>query len=445
MTAPALCFLALVVTYIAGRKSLGRGLIALFTFGYFYGILRANLITTYSHFIFDAGLIGLYFSQKWKASKESAAIQMWVALMIGWCLLLVLLPFQPVLISLVGLRGNAFFLPVLLLGSKLKDKDLRELAGGLAVLNLIAIAFAWAEYFQGVPRYYPFSEVTQIIYISGDVAGGFFRIPAIFTAAHAYGGTMVVTMPFLIGALDRATARLYRWLILAGIGAAMLGILMSATRQNFILGFLLVFASLVIRRQKASSLFAFAIVLGLIGWAAATNVRFQRFKTLSDTDMVTERIAGSVNRGFFEILTEYPMGNGLGGGGTSTPYFLQGQVRNPIGLENEYARILSEQGILGLLLWIAFVFWFFSRAVIAFQKGPWSNARRMAWCLSAFLLSTAWIGVGFLTSIPATIVNLLAMGWVSTAQVPESIPARANLRTRSGLFRGPATIVDARP
>ena len=70
---------------------------------------------------------------------------------------------------------------------------------GLAVLDIVAVAFGGAEYFLGVPRFFPFSPVTLIMYSSADVAGGFLRIPATFTSAHAFGGTMVGTIPYLIG------------------------------------------------------------------------------------------------------------------------------------------------------------------------------------------------------------------------------------------------------
>jgi energy-converting hydrogenase Eha subunit B len=442
MIAPALCLFSFLIAYLAGRRSLSRGLIALLAVGYFYGILRANLLTTYSHFTFDAALFGLYASQKWGKSSRAGMLRGWVIALVGWCLLLVLMPFQPLLVSLVGLRGNAFFIPVLLLGSRLKDRDLRELAGGMAVLNLVAIGFASAEYVLGVERFFPESAVTQIIYLSGDVAGGFFRIPAIFSSAHAYGGTMVASLPYLIGAWERATTRRYRLLIMFGIGAAMIGILMSNTRQNFILGSAMVLVAIFLRRRKSSGLVAFALLVGLVIWAAATNARFQRFKSLGDTDAVADRIAGSVNRTFFEILSEYPMGNGLGGGGTSIPYFLQGQVRDPIGMENEYARILGEQGIIGLVLWIGFVLWFLGRAPIAFAKNPWCNSRRMAWCLSSVSLLTAWIGIGMLTSIPQTAIQLLGMGWAATPQDPEPAPeaARTPLRLERQRPRTLATV-----
>src|SRR5690349_11316332 len=98
MVALAVCLLAFGACYWAGRRSLGWGLIALLAFGYFYGILRANLLTTFSHFIFDAGLLGLYLSQNWSSSDPEEArrtrmIRLWTGILIVWPLLLVLMPF----------------------------------------------------------------------------------------------------------------------------------------------------------------------------------------------------------------------------------------------------------------------------------------------------------------------------------------------------------------
>jgi hypothetical protein len=336
-----------------------------------------------------------------------------MVVLIGWPLLLILMPFQPLLVSLVGLRGSAFFLPMLLLGTRLQDKDLRQLSAGLAVLNLIALGFGAAEYFLGLQQFYPVNAVTIIIYASSDVAGGFFRIPAIFTNAHSYGGTMVASIPYLIGGWEHSVTRKTRLLAVFGIVAGMLGVLLSATRLNFVTGIALLAFTMVGGRMKASRWVTFAVVVVIIGYIALTNERFQRFKSLSETENVTERVHGSVNRGFFEILSEYPMGNGLGGGGTSIPYFLEGQVRNPISMENEYGRILCEQGVIGLMLWLSFVIWYLTRPGIAFAKGPWMTSRRAVWCLSAFVLCTIWIGNGFLTAIPLTAISLLGIGWTA--------------------------------
>jgi len=434
MTAAAMCVLAFLATYFAGRRSLGQGLIALLTFGYFYGIVRANLPTTFSHFIFDAGVLGLYLSQKWSVAdpaeaKRQATLRIWVIVLMAWPLLVLLMPFQPLLISLVGLRGNTFFIPILLLATRLQDRELWHLSLGLAVLNLVALGFAFGEYFMGVERFYPWSEVTDIIYRSSDVAGGYFRIPGTFVAAHAFGGTMVGSLPFLFGVWGRGERRMTRLLVMAGIGAALLGVLMSATRQNFVLGVAMVMVALVTNRVKAGSWAIFIVLLAAMGWLAMTNERFQRFKSLGESGTFTDRVAGSVNRDFWEILAEHPMGNGLGGGGTSIPYFLQGQVRNPIGLESEYARLLCEQGLIGLLLWVGFLGWFVCRAWVAFAKGPWATFRKLSWCFSVASLATASIGIGLLNAIPQTVMLYLCMAWAVT---PVQTPAREPLYGKTG-------------
>lgn len=423
MIAIILCFAAFIACYLAGRRSLGQGLVALFAFGYLYGLLRANLLTTFSHFIFDAGLLGLYFASTFHKStaydkKRSEMVLLWTVILVAWPVLLVVMPFQPLLISLVGLRGNIFFIPILLLASRLKQKDVIELSVGLAVLNLVAIGFAGVEYFFGVERFFPMSPVTRIMYASRDVAGGFYRIPSSFTSAHAFGGTMVGSIPFMVGLWTEAKNRFHRVLGMVGVSAALLGVLMSATRTNFIFSCCMMIFLLFNTRMKTFQRVSFILILSGLTIAALSNTRFQRFKTLDDTDYITERVSGSVNRGFFEVLVEYPMGNGLGGGGTSIPYFLEGQVRNPVGMENEYARILAEQGIIGLLLWLSFLAWFFFRWKVAFMKGPWQTSRKLLWCMTAIGFGTAWIGTGLLTSIPGTVMLLLGAGW--TVVPPEA-------------------------
>ena len=428
MTALAVCLLAFGVTYWAGKKSLGIGLIGLLSFGYMYGIVRANLPTAASHFIFDAALFGLYCSQKWTdpgKPNRSGALQGWLLLMMLWPALLLFMPFQPILVSLVGLRGCIFFLPIALLGSRMRGRDLYQFSLGLAALNLVAMGFATGEYFLGVARFYPENAVTRLIYDSADVAGGFSRIPATFVTAHGYGGMMVTSIPFLVGVWDQAQNRKASLFAMLGAAAALLGVLMSATRLNFVLAAALILVAMWNGRMKASRRALFVALIVVMAVVALRNERFQRFKSLGDTDSVEGRIAGSVNRGFLEILIEYPLGNGLGGGGTSIPYFLQGQVRNPIGMENEYARILAEQGILGLLLWMGFIGWFLSRYKTILAPGPWATSRKLIFGLSIFGLLSGMIGTGMLTAIPQTAVFVLGFGLLATPMKSEAAENRS--------------------
>jgi hypothetical protein len=162
------------------------------------------------------------------------------------------------------------------------------------------------------------------------------------------------------------------------------------------------------------SLLAIAAIL------ASTNERFSRFKRL-DSDTVTERISGSVNRTFFEILYEYPMGNGLGGGGTSLPYFLMGLVHNPTVVENEYGRILLEEGIVGLLIWISFIGWIILNRK-PFKKTTWLIARRLSFALVVVYFGITVIGLGMLTAIPGTFMFFLTIGWIVTKPATDSEP-----------------------
>ncbi len=58
MLALALCGSAFVACFIAARRSLVQGLAALLAVGYAYGIVRANVPSPASHFLFDAGVAG---------------------------------------------------------------------------------------------------------------------------------------------------------------------------------------------------------------------------------------------------------------------------------------------------------------------------------------------------------------------------------------------------
>jgi hypothetical protein len=83
----------------------------------------------------------------------------------------------------------------------------------------------------------------------------------------------------------------------------------------------------------------------LIAVLVAITPRLQRFLTLGDPGWWRSGCRAGVNGSFLELPENYPLGNALGGGGTSIPYFLQPLLKEPIGLENEYARIIAEQGL----------------------------------------------------------------------------------------------------
>ena len=156
----------------------------------------------------------------------------------------------------------------------------------------------------------------------------------------------------------------------------MLGVFLGASRTQALLFFaeIAAFAGFAgLGKIRLKQLVAFAAIAGLVGYWVYTNPRLQRFTNLK-TNYVRERIQGSVNEGFLDALWKYPLGNGLGGGGTSIPYFLQDRLKNPVVIENEYGRILLEIGIPGLCLWAAFLI-----SAIGGGHAPRTSNWRIGW------------------------------------------------------------------
>ena len=424
-----LCLLSFGLCYWAGRRSLVNGLAAVLSIGYLYGIMRANVPETFSHFIFDAGVVGLYAAQLFRQLSplekfKIGPLKPWLEFLVAWPVLLFLVPIQDLMIQIVGLRGNIFLLPFILLGARLDGEQRYQLALWIAGLNLVAFGFAGMEYFLGLEQFFPRNSVTELLYMSKDVVGhSQYRIPSSFANAHAYGGTMVVGLPLLIGAVvqkHKSSSQLQ--LLVLGIGAALLGVTMSAARTHFlVVGVLVVVATFSLRSKMGYAL-GWLILLGGVGWVVSGDERLQRFMELRNTDSVVERISWSVNMNFFEIAAEYPFGNGLGGGGTSIPYFLRGRIVNPVMMENEYARIMLEQGIMGLLIWIMFIIWLLIRRSVD-RSDSWYLGRRLAWVSCAVFFATGMIGTGLLTSVPHSCFLLLLAGWVGARQ-PRSEPAQ---------------------
>jgi hypothetical protein len=426
-----LCIAAFVICLICSRHSLVTGLVALLTVGYAYGIVRANLPETYSHFIFDAGVLGFYVAQllpRLSRAEEYIIqpVKHWLELLIGWPLLLFLIPNQDLLIRFVGLRANIFLLPFVIIGARLTNSGKYDLAVRLAILNIVVFGVAAIEYFVGIEQFFPRNEVTRLIYLSKDVMGNSaYRIPSTFTGAHAYAGTMVMSLPLLLGALHhKKTQAFHKPLLVIAVVVSLLGVFMAATRLHFIAAAVVMTVTLFSLRSRAGYLMGLVLILAGIGWVVSSEERLQRFTNLQNTEMVSERVAGSVNMGFFDLATAYPFGNGLGGGGTNIPYFLSGRIERPVGMENEYARILLEQGLIGLGLWLTFIAWLLTRRSIH-HSDPWFLGRRLAWVICATYFATGLIGTGLLTSIPQTCVFLLSVGWV--ARQREEVPEEAHL------------------
>jgi hypothetical protein len=415
---PIACIVACLFSFYFGRRSAALGFLTTIAVGYFYGIARANLGGAFSHFIFDFAAVGYFLALlinykdvfvRYKLRK----VMPWVVILSAWPTLLLLAPTQTLPVELVGLRGHIFFLPFIAAGAMLNSKGARDIALGLAALNFLALAFALLEVQFGVPAFYPFNAVDQTIYRSTDVfVGGVatFRIPAIFANAAAYGANMIVALPFLVGALAEERDKRFRRLFISAIVASVIGVFLCGSRSAVIFLFALAIGIATSGRLRNLPKFSWIAMVAFVSILVISSSRMQRFFTLTDTKYVKTRVTGSVNDSFLELMVEYPMGNGLGGGGTSLPYFLASQVRNPILIENEYGRILLEQGLPGLALWLAFVMWVLTRPLPK-RTESWYLGRWLARVAFGFSFAMAPIGTGLLTSIPGTATILLFAGW----------------------------------
>ena len=417
MNGIVLIALAFVSVFFVTLNDWRRGLCLCIAWGYCFGILKSNFVYSWGHFIYDGAVAGLYAGVLFRPPPAidrllDSSIKGWLKWLIGWPLFLFFVPLQHFLIQAVGLRGNVLFMPMALFGAWLGESGRRQMALTVSAMNLVALGFASAEFSMGVEAFYPRNAATEIIYKSQDIAGEHFRIPAIFGNAHSYGGTMALSLPWILGGLFQRSRNTVEYYFLgAGLLAAGTGVFLCGARIPVVLAGLMLGLCLMTRRVSLSGV----VFLGVAGVVLFNMVqgeeRMQRFATLQDTEMVNERISQGVHLGLFELLLEFPIGNGLGGGGTSIPFFLQDLLFNQVGVENEYCRILLEQGIPGLAIFLLFVLWFLTRVLDPFEDCY--PTRRLLWYSATITLGTSLIGIGLMTSIPGSSLTFLAIGFAS--------------------------------
>jgi hypothetical protein len=426
MIGTLLCVIALLVTYMMARRSLVEGIAIALTFGYFFGILRANFFQTASYFVFDAAVLGLYIARFHELTRifttlDGQRLKHWVTFLIAVPVLLFFVPMQDPMVQLVGLRGNAFLLPFTLIGARLGRDDFYRLGLWLACLNVVAFVAGGAEYLFGVQHFFPYNAATDIIFRSNDVGiGNDYRIPSIFGNAHSFGGTMVLTIPLLAGAWVQKQREIWhKNLFLAGLLAAMLGVFMSAARSHFLVLVVLITVATFSTRLRPIYRVGWVVILLVVGYVVSTHERMQRFTTLESRNVVEERFEASVNTTLLDAMIDYPFGNGLGGGGTSIPYFLRDQVRMPVAIESEWGRIVLETGLLGLAAWGAFLVWLFTRPQPR-RGDPAFLGLRLAWFAALCFFAFGFIGIGLFTAIPSSAILLMLVGWVATHHTGEA-------------------------
>jgi hypothetical protein len=412
------------------RRGMGHAFGATLTVGCVYGILRAQLNDSASYMVFDAALLGLYLvgyrSFRGRVVRHARALTGWVVALCALPILLILLsPFfdgQPLVIQLLGLRPAMFFVPVLLVGAYFSEREWLDLSRWTAWLALATAVFATAELILGVERFFPMNHASTLIYAAHDIGpGSGLRIPSTFLSAHAYSGTMVGMIPILLRRLEPGppTSRVLTW---AGLLAASYGALVSGARLPMLI-FGAIFLLVVVRSARRPGLLVGLISLaGVLALLVTRTEQFKRIETLRDPDAVAERVSSGVNVSVFEAMGEAPLGYGLGMAfGTSIPYFLADVAKPQIGMENEYARIAVEEGVLGVVLWVCFIGWSLSKFPSAANRTQDVVGVAM-WVFCAASWLSGLIGVGLLASVPGTVLILSQMGAL-VARVPREVSA----------------------
>ena len=236
-----------------------------------------------------------------------------------------------------------------------------------------------------------------------------YRIPSTFVSSHAYGGMMVSLLPLLVLNLERGR----RWMpvaFLALLGAT-LGVFVSACPipGDWNGG----------RRARARD-----VRVGEPadpgyrrgGRRSAASHRPGSIAVAALRDTVGHRVRrgkGSKQRQCWILRgmrSNIPLGLGLGSAvGTSIPYFLEGIARPQYGMENEFARIALEEGVLGVVLWCSFVAW-----VLLIDPGSTGSlavrSKLGVWACCVVAWSQAAVGTGLLASVPGTMILFVYMG-----------------------------------
>jgi hypothetical protein len=454
----SLCALGFVISYGLARRSIGHGLGAAFIGGYFYGILRVNITEAAAQLVFDVSLVGVYLacfqqSLSQDLQNKTSTLRAWCIFLVGWPLVLTVAPFGHLIIQLVGLRNAAFFVPMLLVATRFTQGEFCTFGRWLAVLNLVALTFAFMEYVLGVEAFFPRNPLSEIIYRS-TAGEGSLRIPATFANAHCFGGAMVCSLPFLFGAYLYNPSSKWSPILIAGFVAACMGILLSSTRSNIVYAV----GSLAVLFVRHRGLLAQRAIVGLLVitvpaiayFLSVGDARIHRYEMIQVADFMEGGRVGNISY-IIEIVdftTDCALKNPLGAGlasGVSIPNFLleylPPRFDQPVIKESEFARIAITQGVVGVLAWFGFLIWLFGANRAPGTKQTKSTYSFMYFLTLMIVASGIWC-VGVLAAVPMAAMVYLMMGFIAMGgpHPDRIIPGRTKQRTKTRTDKAPAVL-----
>jgi len=333
-----------------------------------------------------------------------------IALLAFIATIITLYPYLPLqvifLVDGYGFRSDFLHLPLIFVMAEALDLEDVKKIGRWTLLLAVPIAALMVLQFKASPDSFINKTVGLGEGMQLSTAGGKIRPPATFSFIAGPIFYLSATAAFVIyGALNRAVYP--AWLLLAGSGAVVTGVIVSGSRGCVLAVGLVALAILVIlvvrpsaMNKIAGTLLALAVVGFLVGLFASRlpflkegmDVLSERFTTSAEAAETTV-VGGLVERvidGFtepFKYVFKIPLtGYGLGLGTSGGARFLVGQG-GLLFSENEWIRIIAESGaILGL----GFIIWRIALTVKLFIVSL--RALKAGEVLSVLLFATALLG-----------------------------------------------------
>ncbi|NDQ56957.1 MAG: hypothetical protein GZ088_07780 [Acidipila sp.] len=293
------------------------------------------------------------------------------AMLMGSFILLVLLQMLnpgvgSYLVALIGAKVWLFYIPLYPLTAALvtKRRDVIFLLRLLVVMAVVPCAFGIVEYV--LARMFDYRTVMEAIYgvaaqtatqefTHFDVAGGWIqRIPSTFSfVAQFFSFTLAMMAPcYALGRMDPSPRwrRFAQWMLVVAVVAALL----SGVRAAFV--FVPLLLALMYGLDRG---FGGAVRVGVyVAAAAGITIAISRVIAASLYDHIAFLFVlyaeDTAYGGLLQAITSSPLGSGTGTNTGAARYAI-GRPELFISIENYYAKVTFELGVLGLLLvWVLF-------------------------------------------------------------------------------------------
>ncbi len=337
------------------------------------------------------------------------------------------------LVGLLGFKVVFFYWPLAVLAFAYADSldRVRFLIRVIVFLSIFINLFGLYQFWAGpeflVETFGPgFERATILAHLQNvpNPEDTFLRIIGTFSSSGQYANFLIINAAFCVALMLTASTRVGRLFYLGLILLNFAALLATGSRGGLLtLGFVTLVMSRFCSSFGKTAWVGFAVGLGLyfgFNWLGENVV--ERFETLRDIDMITQRTVGTTPVMFAQLFKEAPLGQGMGLGSTATRYLLGVGSSGLRLIENHLSKLQLETGILGVIFFYLFVCAFLLRWARRWRipsdraftdlTGPLS-----AYCVTILALSFI---IGGFDSPPQAIFFWALIGLVSRAHLLRS-------------------------